>query len=231
MKTLGVIGGVGPLSTAYFMEVLINKTDASVDQEHIDMIVLNHAKIPDRTAFILDNSLESPVPFMVEDAKMLELNGAQVIVTPCNTAHYFYEELSSSVSVEFINMIDETALCLKEQGVKVAGIMATNGTVQTELFQKALQKVGIEPFVPSKQNQQYIMDIIYDNVKASKPIELEKFRTIVNEMRLNDCERVILGCTELSVLKREYSLGDFYVDSLEVLVEKAIVACGARVKI
>lgn len=230
MKTLGVIGGVGPLSTAYFMEVLINKTDAEIDQDHVDMIVLNHTKIPDRTAYILDNTQPSPLPMMIEDAKMLERNGAHVIVTPCNTAHYFYNELSSAVSVKFINMIDETAEYLKSLGVKVAGVMATNGTIETKLFQNALKKVGITPVVPCPQNQQFVMDIIYDNVKASKPIELDKFRTIVNELRLNGCERVILGCTELSVLKREYSLNEFYVDSLEVLVEKSILACGGKVK-
>lgn len=231
MKTLGVIGGVGPLSTAYFMEVLINSTDAKIDQDHIDMIVLNHAKIPDRTEFILDSTKESPVPMMVADAKMLEANGAEVIVTPCNTAHYFYEELSSSVNVLFINMIDETAAFLKDQGVKVAGILATTGTITTKLFQTSLEKVGITAIIPSAKNQQCVMDIIYDNVKASQPVELDKFRTIVNELRLNGCEKVILGCTELSILKREYSLNEFYVDSLEILVNKAIIACGGRVKL
>lgn len=231
MKTLGVIGGVGPLSTAYFMEVLINSTDAQVDQDHIDMIVLNHAKIPDRTAYILDNSMPNPVPYMIDDAKNLESYGAEIIVTPCNTAHYFYKELSDAVSVKFINMIDETALFLQEQGVKTAGVLATNGTITTELFQDALLKVGITPIIPSEINQQSVMDIIYDNIKASKPVELEKFRTIVNELRLNGCEKVILGCTELSVLKREYSLTNFYVDSLEVLVNKSIIACGGKVKL
>jgi aspartate racemase len=229
-KVLGVIGGVGPLSTAYFMEVLINKTDAQTDQEHIDMIVLNHTEIPDRTAFILGQSSENPVLMMKEDAKKLETMGADVIVTPCNTAHYFYEELQSAVSVPFINMIDETALYLKHFGVKRAGIMATNGTVQTRLFQNALQKQGIEAVCPSAENQQFVMDIIYDNVKANQPVDLQKFKTVVNELRLQGCEKVILGCTELSVLKREYSLNDFYVDSLEVLVEKAIIACGKKVK-
>ncbi|WMJ22221.1 amino acid racemase [Paludicola sp. MB14-C6] len=229
-KTLGVIGGVGPLSTAYFMEVLINKTDAQIDQEHIDMIVLNHTEIPDRTAFILGRSEENPAFMMKEDAKKLEAMGADIIVTPCNTAHYFYQELQDAVTVPFINMIDETAIFLKEQGVGCVGILATNGTIQTKLFQNALQNQQIEAICPSQQNQQYVMDIIYDNVKANQPVDLQKFKAVVNELRLQGCERVILGCTELSILKREYSLNNFYVDSLEVLVEKAITACGKKVK-
>ncbi|MEG0692454.1 MAG: amino acid racemase, partial [Oscillospiraceae bacterium] len=228
-KTLGVIGGVGPLSTAYFMEVLINKTNAVLDQDHVDMVVLNHCEIPDRTAYILDNTKANPVPFMKEDAIKLEKLGCSVIATPCNTAHYFYHELQSAVSIPIINMIEETALALKKDNVKRAGIMATNGTVATNLFQDALIKQGIQPVIPNKENQQFVMDIIYDNVKAGVPIDLEKFKSVVNELRLHDCDRVILGCTELSILKREYSLGEFYVDSLEVLCERAIEACGKNV--
>ena len=229
-KTLGVIGGVGPLSTAYFMEVLINKTDAILDQEHIDMIVLNHCEIPDRTAYILDNSNPNPVPFMKEDAIKLETLGCNFIVTPCNTAHYFYKELQSAVSIPMINMIQETAVALKHDHVKRAGIMATSGTVATNLFQDALIQQGIQPVIPNKENQQFVMDLIYDNVKAGTSIDLDKFKSVVNELRLHDCDRVILGCTELSVLKREYSLGEFYVDSLEILCERAIEACGKTVK-
>lgn len=229
-KTLGVIGGVGPLSTAYFMEVVINKTEAKTDQEHINMIVLNHTEIPDRTAFILDSSKESPVPFMVEDAKKLETLGVSVIATPCNTAHYFYSELQASVNIPIINMIEETAKQLKKEGAKRVGVMATNGTVETGLFQRALSNYGIEPILPSPENQQYVMDIIYDNVKAGVPLDVEKFKSVTNELRLQGCDRAVLGCTELSVLKRDYSLNDYFIDSLEVLADRAIVACGGRLR-
>lgn len=224
-KTLGVIGGVGPLSTAYFMEVLINMTDVKTDQEHIDMIVLNDCKIPDRTAYILDNTKENPIIFMKEDAKKLESLGCDLIATPCNTAHYFIDELQSVVDIPIINMIEETALELKKQEVSKVGIMATTGTINTNLFQTALQKQGITPIVPNEENQENVMSIIYDQVKAGKPIDLNKFKSVVGELRLDGCERIILGCTELSVLKKEYALNDFYVDSLEVLAEVVIKFC------
>lgn len=229
-KTLGIIGGVGPLSTAYFMEVLINMTDASTDQEHIDMVVLNHCEIPDRTAYILDKSCENPVPMMQKDAKKLEALGCDVIVTPCNTAHYFYDELKSSVNVPFINMISETAKKLNALGAKKVGIMATNGTVQSNLFQNALKCFSIESVIPAKKHQEYVMEFIYDNVKASVPVDKEKFNQVIAEFLKQGCDKVILGCTELSVLKKEYDLDDFYVDALEVLCEKAIEACGKKVK-
>ncbi|MEG0895357.1 MAG: amino acid racemase [Oscillospiraceae bacterium] len=230
MKTLGVIGGVGPLSTAYFMEVLINMTDAQTDQQHINMIVLNHTEIPDRTAYILGKSQESPVPIMVEDAKKLQSYGAEVIVTPCNTAHYFYNQLSKSVQVPFINMIYETALQLKQDGISTAGIMATNGTIAANLFQDSLKSQGIKAITPSAISQQKVMDIIYQQVKASKPVNQNDFDFVVDELKSAGCQKIILGCTELSILKRDYNLSSFYIDALEVLCKKSILMCGGKLK-
>lgn len=229
MKTLGVIGGVGPLSTAYFMEVVINLTDASTDQQHIDMIVLNHTQIPDRTTYILDNSQPSPVEMMVADAVKLEQLGAEVIVTPCNTAHYFYNELNNSVGVTFINMIEQTAIELIQKNAKTVGILATNGTIQTRLFQDELIKHNIKPVVPSEKSQQLVMDIIYNNVKANLPIDMNNLDIILGE--LNHCDHIILGCTELSLLKRDTRFGELFVDSLEVLAKKTILECGAKCRI
>lgn len=229
-NVLGVIGGVGPLSTAYFMEVVIDMTAAETDQQHIDMIVLNHTEIPDRTEYILDHTKPNPVLLMKKDAQKLEKWGADVIVTPCNTAHYFYNELAGAVKVPFLNMIDETAQMLSLLGAKRVGILATNGTVHTKLFQNALTNHNILPILPSDENQKIIMDIIYDDIKAGKPVNRKKWNTIVDEMETANCDRIILGCTELSILKKDFSLNSYYVDALEVLAEKAIEACGKSVK-
>ena len=229
-KTLGIIGGVGPLSTAYFMEAVISMTDASTDQEHIDMVVLNHTEIPDRTDYILDHSLPNPLPMMKADAIKLQSLGVDVIVTPCNTAHYFYEELSAAVTVPFLNMITETAEDLAKLEARSAGILATNGTVRTELFQRALLHRGIQPVLPRAQYQQYVMDIIYENVKAGKPVDQRKWQAVVDEMKEAGCDRILLGCTELSVLKREFALDSYFVDALEVLAKRTVEACGRKIR-
>lgn len=229
-KILGVIGGVGPLSTAYFMEVIIKKTDVLTDQEHIDMVILNHTEIPDRTDYILDNTKPNPIPFMVDDAIKLEKLGAHIIVTPCNTAHYFYNSLSSSVSIPIINMIDETALYISSQNVNKVGILATTGTIKSELFQQALNKYSITPVIPNDKNQEYVMDLIYKNIKSGVDIDNNKLNSIIKELENEGCQKIILGCTELSILKTQYNLDDFYIDALEVLAIKAILACDKKVK-
>lgn len=230
-KTLGVIGGVGPLSTAYFMERVIQMTDVKTDQEHIDMVVLNHTEIPDRTAYILNHNMPNPAEMMCRDAQKLESLGCDVIVTPCNTAHYFYKELSSAVEVPFLNMIEETAAALCKSHCFRVGILATNGTLEANLFQNALAQWDIEALLPTSENQQFVMDIIYDNVKAGAPLNRNKFDCIVEEFQNLNCDRLILGCTELSILKKEYALPDYYLDALEVLAARAIESCDRPVKL
>lgn len=230
MNSFGIIGGLGPMATAYLLELIIDMTDAKTDQEHLDAIIFNRPSVPDRTAYILDHSKPSPVPPMIDMAKKLEALGVCAIGTPCVTAHSFHEELQRSVNVPFINMVQETAAYLKNAGCKKAGIMATTGTVHNGLFQRALSEIGLSYALPDDAMQQYVMSLIYDCVKAGEPADMEKFRTVSDALRREGCDAIILGCTELSIIKRDNAIGSGYLDALEVLAHAAILACGKKIK-
>ena len=90
--TLGIIGGLGPIATAYFMELIIQMTDAKRDQDHLSMIVYNAPEIPDRTSYILGVSSRNPVWDMIEIGRKLAGQKVACISIPCVTAHYFHEE-------------------------------------------------------------------------------------------------------------------------------------------
>ena len=94
MKTLGIIGGMGPMATAYLLELIIQMTAAKTDQEHLSAVVLNNPQVPDRTAYILDRAKPSPLPVLEGMAHALENLGCGVLCAPCVTSHYFYEELA-----------------------------------------------------------------------------------------------------------------------------------------
>ena len=227
-KILGILGGVGPMATACFMETIIRRTEASTDQEHLEMIVLNHTEIPDRTAAILDADAESPAAMLAEDARRLEQWGADVIAVPCNTAHYFYPEMSGAVKAPVLHMIREAAAELERQQVRRVGILATTGTIRSGLYQSALKERGIEPVFPSERWQEQVMSLIYDDLKAGRLPEKEKLRAV--QEHLGECTRILLGCTELSMLKRQLGLDSFYLDALEVLADCAIRACDKQVR-
>ena len=232
-KTLGILGGLGPLATVYFMDMIVKMTDAKTDQDHISMIVLNHAAIPDRTDFILDASKPNPLPMMVEDAKKLQAAGSDYVVMPCNTAHFFYEQIQNNITIPMLNIIEETVIFAKERaGVKKLGILATKGTITAGSYQRMCEKYGIEWAVPSLQDEQSLMNIIYNQVKAGKEINITEFLKIIENMKADGCDAVALGCTELSVINKDFALNrEDIVDSLEVLARRSIELCGKTVKL
>lgn len=229
-QVLGVIGGLGPIATAHFMELVIRMTDADCDQKNLDMIIYNFPSIPDRTAYILDNSKASPLPDMIELGNKLAYQNADYIAIPCVTAHYFCDELSNNIPVPVINGVRETASYLKENGIEAAGIMATDGTIESGLFAKELEAAGITPVVPSKDGQKAVMHLIYNNIKAGKEPDMEKFRFVRDELFSKGAKAIILGCTELSLIKRDYTVGAGFIDVMEVLARQSLVKCGKAVK-
>ena len=225
---LGILGGLGPMATVYFYEMLTAHTYALRDQDHIDIIISSRASTPDRTAYITGKSDENPLDVMVEESKKLEQYGADLIVMPCNTAHYFIDKMQSAVNIPFINIIDETVNYCKKSGFKKIGILATDGTIGTKAYQTRCADAGIEYEIPSPEMQKKVSELIYDDIKQGKRADMAKFSEISAELTSKGCQSIILGCTELSMIKRDEKLGSFYTDSLEVLAYNTIIACGKK---
>lgn len=229
-KTLGVIGGLGPIATAHFMELVINMTDVQLDQEHLPMMVYNMPFIPDRTAYILDNTKENPLPKMLEIGSALQSQGADCIAVPCVTAHYFMDSLENGIAVPLINGVRETVAHLKENGIEKVGIMATDGTVRSGIFHRELEKQGLTPIVPNEEAQADVMHLIFHNVKAGRPAEMDRFFTAAGNLKKQGAQAIILGCTELSLIKRDHKIGPGFLDAMEVLARQSVLACEKPLK-
>ena len=230
-KLLGILGGLGPMSSAYLYKMITQHTKADCDQDHINIILNSRASTPDRTDYILGRKEESPLPFMIEDAKRLEVYGAEGIIIACNTAHYFLDEVRESVSVPVPSIIYETVDFLKKSGFGKVGILATSGTVESGSYQDKCRALGVDYALPSESSQKLLMMLIYDCVKCGKKASFDDFKTISDEMRSAGCDALILGCTELSVLADDLSLKacddiPYIADSLEVLACFSIAFCG-----
>lgn len=226
MKVLGVIGGLGPMATVYFLQLLTQMSEAQTDQEHMEILIHSKPQIPDRTRYILGQSKDSPLSGMIQVGRQLAGQGAEILAIPCITAHYFHRQLEEGIGIPVINAIEETADYLKQQRITKAGIMATNGTIESGLFQKTLTESGIESIIPSKAAQDKVMSLIYDNVKAGKPIDMDGFYRVAKELFDRGAQVILLACTELSLIKRDFPLSDGYLDVMEVLARKAVLTCG-----
>ena len=225
-KLLGILGGLGPMATAYFYELLTAYTVAKCDQEHIDMVISSKSSTPDRSSYILGLCKDNPLPVMISEAKKLEAYGADVIAIPCNTAHYFYDGLTESCQVPILNIIDETCAHLSRVGVEKFGLLATEGTIRSGAYERFCTPRGLTCVTPNEKEQAIISEIIFGQIKQNKPVDVDAFLSVVNSLRSRGCEKIVLGCTELSLLKKQGLDDEVFVDSLDVLAYRTILACG-----
>lgn len=228
-NTVGVIGGLGPMATVYFLNMVVSLTKSITDQGHIDMLISNKATTPDRTDFIIGKSSLNPAPVLNKEALKLQNAGADFLVMTCNTAYYFYYEIIENVNIPFINMIEETVIYAKNKGFKKICILATTGNIQTKLYQSMCKKHRLNFLVPNEEQQKIVMDIIYGHIKKGIKPNIDIFNSLIFDFKKNHCDGAILGCTELSILKNDFNLcEDFFIDSLEVLARKTIELCGKK---
>ncbi|ABW18109.1 cysteate racemase [Alkaliphilus oremlandii] len=229
-RTLGIIGGMGPLATANLFNKIVLKTEAKSDQDHIHILIDNNIAIPDRTAYLVGDG-DNPLEELVKSAKRLENMGADFLIMPCNTAHYFYQEIKDVINIAFLNMIEETVMHIKEKypTSKKVGLLATDGTVQSKIYDLYFNKENIEMINLDENSQKSIMNIIY-SVKAGKnQIPLEDIYSAIDELKGKGADVVILGCTELSVVNEKHDLKGNIVDALNIITETAIQFAGKKV--
>lgn len=232
-KNLGVLGGMGPKATAIFYEEVIAKTIAEKDQDHIDMVILSHASLPDRTDVILNESESGFLKLIEKDIRLLEVAEVDNIALTCNTAHFFYKQIQAMTEIKIINMVQETVKHITEQfgqNTKV-GILATEGTIHSGTYQRACLDQGLETYIPDARIQNQVTDIIYNDVKANLNLDNSKLEAVITELVMKEnCQCIILACTELSCIRLSEETKKYSVDSLEVLVKKSIEVSGGKVK-
>ncbi len=227
-KSIGILGGMGPLATADLFRKIVLLTKASCDNDHIRIYIDNNPAIADRTAAILSGG-ESPLPEMIKALRNLEACGASCIVMPCNAAHYFLPELQKLTRVPFISMLAATArTCAAQYPGKCAAVLATKGTLQTGLYSQALAREGLRCLLPDEAGQDVLMHLIYDVVKAAKPLapEAEAWQALLSGLRARGADYFILGCTELPIVAQELPTDERFIDPTAELAKAAIRFCG-----
>ncbi|MBU3181661.1 aspartate/glutamate racemase family protein [Clostridium psychrophilum] len=229
-KTIGIIGGMGSLATVDLLHKIVTLTDANSDNDHIHILIDNYASIPDRTSYILGHG-EDPRKYLIESALKLEVMGADVIIMACNTAHYFYDEIGKYIHVPFINMIEEVAKKIRKINpqIRKVGLLATEGTCITEVYDKVLNKYDIEVIKPNHTNQNIISDLIYSIKKGHKEYNLDDINSVLSFFSVQNINTVILGCTELPVAFQTLNIKGNYIDPTKILAQSVIEFVGKKV--
>ncbi|GAB4241497.1 MAG: aspartate racemase [Acidobacteriota bacterium] len=223
-KTIGILGGMGPDATAAFFQRIIDWTPARRDQEHIPVIMVSDPRIPDRSRYLLGRSAESPGPYLVRLAQLLERSGADLIAIPCNTAHWFWNEIARSVRVPVLHIVDESLRVVEREfpEARRLGLLATTATARCGIYAEPAQVAGYELLLPSDGEQETLQAII-DGVKAGDdygPLR-SALETVIAAMGERGVEVVIYGCTELGLLQADPGpVG--VVDSNDALARAAV---------
>ena len=219
-KVVGILGGIGPEATAELFRRVIKATPVQIEQEHLRIIIDNNPQIPDRTLAILGKG-ENPLKELINTALNLEKAGAELIAIPCNTAHYYLDNLRKSVHVPIMDMVTETATYISREfpQMKKAGLLATTGTVTTQLYQNRLKPR--EVLIPDPETQKELMNVIYGKrgIKlgftrgATQKDAIRIAQSLVNR----GAQGIIAGCTELSLVLKEKDIAVPLIDPLQVL--------------
>jgi len=196
---IGILGGMGTQAGLDFCNKLAKLNRGKLDQKYPLFVLYNKSNIPRRPENIrkYSNVLKS----LVEGCKMLEKNGCKFIVMPCNTAHYWYEDLQKKINIPILSMPKEVYVNIQKTSKKNAriGILSTEATLSTKIYHKYFEK-SFDLLSPSKILQKSSVNKSIKFVKMGKIREAEKaIRPAVNYLMKIKCKKIILGCTELPI--------------------------------
>lgn len=233
-KVIGILGGMGPEATLDCFGKIIKNTPAKTDQQHLRVIIDSNPGVPDRTAAIIDGG-ESPVPTMVAGCRALAKAGADFIIIPCVSAHFFLAEIQARIDLPILSIFDAIAETIQRDfpEVKTVGLMGTTGTIKGGQFQKHLTRADISTIVPDCAVQSKIMGAIYD-IKDAQPsrtraditAELAAAAQSLIEKKPEGARAIIAGCTEIPLALGQDNLPVPYFNSLTILARAAIFNAG-----
>ena len=224
MKKLGILGGMGPAASAEFINRLIKKTPATCDQDHIPFVLWNEPRIPDRSTSIQSGD-NLPLPWLQEGIKGLKHAGCNYIVIPCNSAHFWYSQLSKT-GVPILHIVDSVAEELNSLNLsnKKIGILGTQGTIESGLYQYHLNRQGWECITPTKQEIAGLITPAIAMIKANKILESQlPLIKSIHSLIDRGAKAIVLGCTELPLaIGHKQEEGIPIVNSIDSLVNAVL---------
>ena len=228
VKKLGILGGMGPAASAEFVNRLIAQTSASCDQEHIPFVLWSDPRVPDRSTS-LRNKDDLPLSWLLDGIRGLKSAGCNCIVIPCNTAHFWFDEMKKQASwnSKIIHIVDSVVDALQDVNVtnSTIGIIGTQATIELGLYQYKLNTLGWNCITPTKEEMNTLVQpainlIKANNNEAAQPLIM----TVVNRLIDSGAKAVVLGCTELPLaVKQTEEKGIPLINSIDSLVKSALI--------
>ncbi|WP_169776525.1 aspartate/glutamate racemase family protein [Campylobacter mucosalis] len=221
MKTIGILGGMGPQATIDLYQKIVSLTPASSDQEHLHVVIDSYSQIEDRTKFIMGEGA-SPLPKLVEAANRLKNAGCDAIIISCNTAHFFAPQIEEQTGVKilYISKIAVDAVQREYPNAKNVAVISTSGTKRGEVYDRILRERGLNSVSFTNAQQEALMDCIYKGVKAGKTDEyVGLFNKTIASI---EADVYIAACTEIPLLLPTLDKPYKFIDATLELAKYAV---------
>jgi len=210
------------LATIDIFNKIVENTPVDKDQDHIPILINNNPQIPDRTKSILHGG-ESPLEEIVKSGKKLESIGADFLIIPCNTSHYYIEDIKKDLALPVLNMVELTVKEVKNRKLNKVAVLGTEGTLRTRIYQNKLDEYSIDYVDLEEEDYPTLSYVIYDVVKAGDfHKDLTSFIQLMDRLVDQGVQALILGCTELPVLFKKYDLDYNFIDPTDILARESV---------
>jgi aspartate racemase len=223
-KTVGVIGGMGPEATVEFMRRLVAAVPAKDDADHLHVIADNNPKIPSRIKALIEGGGEDPAPVLIAMAQRLQSAGADFLVIPCNTAHYYLPQIAEAVRIPVLDVVEQTIARLQSSGARTSriGMLASPAVRLVGLFEKRLASAGYTTVFPDEDAEARLLEVIRA-VKAQRitPSHQRTYEAIAHRLAESGAEAFLVACTELSLLPAPNVVQPVF-DTLDILVDATV---------
>jgi len=218
-KTIAILGGMGPYSTVFFYKKILDLTPAKKDWDHFRILIDSNVKIPSRTRAILYNE-SNPTLEMIESINSLNKIGADFVLVPCNSAHYFYDEVSSLIKMPWLNMIEIVSSNILNLGMEKPLILGGYVTTKKQIYSKYLPNAKYLSEIDNK-----LVEIIIEEIKVTGCLSKQSMTNFNNLIRKNviNSDSIIFACTELPIVcQNQLLMGKKIFDSSSIYASEAI---------
>ncbi|MDP3948678.1 MAG: amino acid racemase [bacterium] len=223
MKTIGILGGLGPETTSKIYHSIIDLFRKNKTGAYPSIIIYNlpFPFVIEKEAIIEGRNSHKMLPYLIDGAKILEKAGASFGILPCNTLHKYIQEIRSAVKIPFLSILDETASQLKLMKVRTVGILATETSVRDKLYDDVLEKNGIHTLYPTKTEQDSLNKIILELINEEKnDLQGQKIGMICSSLRKRGAESILLACTDIQIATFKSDIP--IVDTTEILIQASM---------
>jgi aspartate racemase len=228
-RVVGIIGGMGPEATVELMRRVTARTRAEDDADHVHLLVESNPKIPSRIAHLLEGTGDDPLPEILRVARNLQGAGAQALAMPCNTAHYYAEQIQAAVSIPLLHMVKLTvARIAAASSAARVGLLASSAVLRVGVYAREFAEQGLEGVLPRRQDE--LMALIRGVKRGESGAPAARRLAEIGAELAEQCEIALIACSELSLISADLASRARVLDSLDVLADAVVEFAGARTR-